>query len=61
MMEEVVENIRDHLEAHSRISLTTSRQSLHTGVRRSTCHKIVKGELAFTSIQNNNCTRAPPY
>jgi hypothetical protein len=50
VMEDVVENIRDHLEAHPRISLT--RLSLQTGIPRSTCHKIVKGELAFTSTQH---------
>jgi hypothetical protein len=55
---EVVENMRDHLEEHPRTSLT--RLSLQTGIPCSTCHKIVKGELAFTSMQSNNCTRAPP-
>jgi hypothetical protein len=48
VMEDVVENIRDHLEAHLRTSLT--RLSLQTGIP---CHKIVRGELAFTSMQTN--------
>jgi hypothetical protein len=55
-MEDVVENIRDHLEAHPRTYLT--RLSLQTVV--GTCHKIVKEELVLTSIQSNNCTIAPP-
>jgi hypothetical protein len=50
-MEDVVENIRDYLEAHLRPSLT--RLSLQTAVS----HKIVG---AFTSIQSNNCTIARP-
>jgi hypothetical protein len=40
VIEDVVENIRNHLEEHPRTSLT--RLSLQTGVPRSTCHKIVK-------------------
>jgi hypothetical protein len=43
VIEDVVENIRDHLEEHPRTSLT--RLSLQTGVPRSTCHKIVKENL----------------
>jgi hypothetical protein len=50
-MENVVENIGDHLEAHPR---TYTRLSLQIAI------KIVRGELAFTSIQSNNCTIAPP-
>jgi hypothetical protein len=38
-IEDVVENIRDHLEEHLRTFLT--KLSLQTGVPRSTCHKIV--------------------
>jgi hypothetical protein len=60
VIEDAVENMRDHLdlEEHPRTSLT--RLSLQTDVPRSTYHKIVQGELAFTSIQSNNCTRPPP-
>jgi hypothetical protein len=43
VIEDVVENIRDHLEEHPRTFLT--RLSLQTGVPRSTCHKIVKKNL----------------
>jgi hypothetical protein len=40
VIEDVVENIRDHLEEHPRTCLT--RLSLQTGVLRSACHKIGK-------------------
>jgi hypothetical protein len=40
VIEDIVENIRNHLEEHPRTSLT--RLSLQTGVPRSTCHKIVR-------------------
>jgi hypothetical protein len=45
VIEDVVENIRDHLdlEEHPRTSLT--RLFLQSGVPRSTCHKIVKKNL----------------
>jgi hypothetical protein len=43
VIEEVVENILDHLEESPRTSLT--KLSLQTGVPRSTCHKIVKKNL----------------
>jgi hypothetical protein len=42
-MEDVIENIQDHLEEHPRTTLT--RLSLETGIPRSTCHKIVKKNL----------------
>jgi hypothetical protein len=60
VIEDVVENIRDHLdlEEHPRTSLT--RLFLQTGVSRSTCHKIVKKNFTSTSVRSNNCTRAPP-
>jgi hypothetical protein len=58
--EDEVENIRDYLEAHLRTSLT--KLAFQTGIPCSIClcHKIVRGELAFTSIESNNCIRAPP-
>jgi hypothetical protein len=43
VIEDVVENIRDHLEEHPRTSLT--RLFLQSGVPRSTCHKIIKKNL----------------
>jgi hypothetical protein len=43
VIEEVVENILDHLEESPRTSLT--KLSLQTGVPRSTCHKVVKKNL----------------
>jgi hypothetical protein len=43
VIEDVVENIRDYLEEHSRTSLTTL--FLQSGVPGSTCHKIVKKNL----------------
>jgi hypothetical protein len=43
VIEDVNENIRDHLEEHPRTSLI--RLSLQNGVSRSTCHKIVKKNL----------------
>jgi hypothetical protein len=55
---DVVENLRHHLEERPRTSLT--RLSFQTGAPRSTCHKIVKREFAFTSTRSNNCTKAPP-
>jgi hypothetical protein len=51
VMENVVENIRDHLEAHPRTYLLDCLIKLQY---LGTCHKVVRGELAFTCIQLYN-------